>query len=191
MTKRDPEKLFPLDHILKFFILPFPKAVKPNHITIFRFFMTPVVLWFLSIENWKIGIPLFVLTAFTDALDGTMARVRKQVTKWGTFYDPVADKFLIGMVILLIVVKYVNPLIAIGIIVIEILLIIGGWYRRRRHQDTTANVWGKIKMVLEFCGVMFLLLSLAFGIDLFVEISQGTLVLAIIFAIVSLLTYSL
>lgn len=191
MTKRNPEKLFPLDHILKFFILPFPKAVKPNHLTVFRFLITPLVLWFLYVENWKIGIPLFVFASFTDALDGTMARVRKEVTKWGTFYDPVADKFLIGSVVLLIVVRYVNPLIALSIIVLELLLILGGWYRRRRHLSTQANIWGKIKMILEFVAVMFLLIALAFGVDLFVDISQGTLVLAIIFAIVSLLTYSL
>jgi len=39
--------------------------------------------------------------------------------------------------------------------------------------------------------VMFLLISLMFGVDFFVDLSQGTLILAIVFAVVSLFTYSL
>lgn len=173
------------------FLFLIPNFVKPNHVTVFRLILTPIVLWLLYIENWEIGIPLFILASFTDALDGTLARVRDEITDWGIFYDPVADKILIGSVILLIVIRHVNPVIAMGIIAVELMLLIGGWYRRRRKNFQPANIWGKIKMILEFCGVLFLLISLWLGADLFIDISQGTLVLAIIFAIVSLLTYSL
>ena len=168
-----------------------PDFVKPNHLTIARMVLTPLVLWFLFVGNYRFGIPLFILTAFTDTLDGSLARMRKQVTVWGAFYDPIADKMLIGSVILLILIQHVNPFIAIGVILLEILMIIGGWYKRRRGSVVHANVWGKVKMVLQFIGVLFLLMSLWLGIDLFVDISEGTLILAIIFAIVALLTYSL
>ncbi|MFH1712189.1 MAG: CDP-alcohol phosphatidyltransferase family protein [Patescibacteria group bacterium] len=191
MKTRDPNKLFPHDYLLKPLVFLIPQAVKPNHITVFRMIMTPVVLWLLLIENYQIGVPLFIFIALTDALDGSLARLRKQITAWGTFYDPVADKLLIGSVILLIVIKYVNPILAVALIAVELMIIVGGWYKRHNGAVQSANIWGKIKMFLEVCGVMFLLISLWFGADIFVDISNGTLVLAVIFAIVSLLTYSL
>lgn len=191
MNNRDPKVPFPHDVLFWPVLFLIPQFVRPNHVTVFRMILTPIVLITLFIENWAIGVPLFVFACFTDALDGSMARLRKQVTDWGTFYDPIADKMLIGSVVLLIVIRYVNPVIAIGIIVVELMIMVGGWYRRRRKNFQPANIWGKIKMILEFLGVLFLLISLWSGVDLFVDLSQGTLVLAIIFAIVSLLTYSL
>ncbi|MFH1632262.1 MAG: CDP-alcohol phosphatidyltransferase family protein [bacterium] len=191
MKIRDPEKLFPHDKLLRPFLVLVPQKVKPNHVTSFRMIMTPVVLWFLFFEQWPIGVPLFIFVSFTDALDGTLARCRKQITNWGTFYDPVADKLLIGSVVILIVTKYVNPILALAIITIEFLIAGGGWYRYQKGKVAHANVWGKVKMFLEFSGVLFLLTALWLGVDLFVDISQGTLALAVIFAIVSLLTYSL
>ncbi len=168
-----------------------PSWVRPNHLTLSRIILTPFVMWVLYFENYALGIPLFVMVAFTDALDGSMARIRKQITSWGTFYDPFADKLLIGSVILLIVIQHVNPIIAIALILLEALLILGGWYGRQHGKIRSANIWGKIKMLLQFFGVLFLLMALWLGIDLFVEISNGTLILAVIFAMVSLLTYSL
>jgi len=156
-----------------------------------RFFMTPIVLWLLVIEQYEYGVPLFLLATITDALDGTMARIRSEITEWGTFYDPLADKILIGSVILLVVIRYVNPWIAAALILVELLLIGGGWYRRERGRVKSANIWGKVKMLLQVIGVMFLLISLMFGVDFFVDLSQGTLILAIVFAVVSLFTYSL
>ncbi|MCH8049623.1 CDP-alcohol phosphatidyltransferase family protein [Patescibacteria group bacterium] len=191
MKARDTKKLFPHDHLLKPLLFFIPQTVKPNHITVLRMLLTPVVMWFLYIENYQVGVPLFLFTAFTDALDGTVARVRKQITEWGIFYDPVADKILIGSVILLIVIQHVNPFLAVALIVVELLIIVGGWYQRQRGIMRSANVWGKVKMFLEVTGVMFLLIALWLGVDLFVDLSHGTLVLAVIFAVVSLLTYSL
>lgn len=191
MRERDPAKLFPHDHILKPFIALIPSRVRPNHITVFRMVLTPIVLWLLYIGDFTIGVPLFLFAAATDAIDGSLARIRKQITEWGTFYDPLADKMLIGSIILLLVIQHVNPFLAIALIVVEMMIMFGGWYRRQRGRIKSANVWGKVKMFLEVSGVMFLLVALWLGVDIFVDISSGTLVLAVIFAVVSLLTYSL
>ncbi len=192
MFQRDPHKLFPHDHLLKYTILPLiPNAVTPNAVTVLRFILTPFVLWFLSVENYAIGVPLFLFTAFTDALDGTLARVRNKITHWGTFYDPVADKILIGAVVLLIVAKYINLAFALVILGIELLIIIGGYWHRSRGHYTSANVFGKTKMFLQVLGVMFLLLAAWSGMSLFLPLSVATLSLAIAFAVVSLFTYGL
>lgn len=191
MLKRDPNKLYFYDHILKPVVYLLPCFIHPNHITVLRMVLTPLVLVFLFLENYTIGVPLFFLVASTDALDGSLARIRKQITDWGTFYDPIADKILIGSVVVLILVKHVNPFIAIGVLVLEFMLILGGWYQRQKGRIMTANIWGKVKMNLQVLAVLMVLVALELGVDLFIDISEGTFVLAIVFAVISLLTYSL
>ena len=153
--------------------------------------MTPVVLWLLYVQQFSVGIPLFLFVAFTDALDGSTARIRKQITEWGTFYDPLADKILIGSVVLLVVVQHVNLFFGLLIVLVEALLIAGGVIRKHNGKVVSANVFGKTKMFLQVTGVLLLLIALWAGFDLFIPISVGTLSLAVVFAIISLFTYGL
>jgi phosphatidylglycerophosphate synthase len=67
----------------------------------------------------------------------------------------------------------------------------GGFLRKHQGHYVSANVFGKIKMVLQVVGVMFLLISLWANFDLFHNISVGTFTLAIIFAILSLFSYGI
>jgi CDP-diacylglycerol---glycerol-3-phosphate 3-phosphatidyltransferase len=192
VNDRDPAKLFPHDHLFKYTIIPLiPRGITPNMITILRFLLTPAVLWFLWMGDYTIGLPFFIFISLTDALDGSLARVRKQITDWGTFYDPIADKLLISSVVLLIVVQHIGLVFGLVIIILEALIILGGYYRRRRGSLHGANIFGKTKMVLQVVGVSFLLLAIWLGFNLFFPISVGVLSLAIIFAIISLFTYGL
>jgi len=192
MSQRDPAKLFPHDHIMRYTFVPLvPPFVTPNMITMFRIVMTPVVLWLLYVQQFSVGIPLFLFVAFTDALDGSTARIRKQITEWGTFYDPLADKILIGSVVLLVVVQHVNLFFGLLIVLVEALLIAGGVIRKHNGKVVSANVFGKTKMFLQVTGVLLLLIALWAGFDLFIPISVGTLSLAVVFAIISLFTYGL
>lgn len=188
----DPKEPQRHDYWLKYTVLwMIPRWVKPNHVTVLRFILTPFVLWFLLTENYSIGVPLFFFTAFTDAVDGSMARLRKQITKWGSFYDPVADKLLIGSVVLLIVMQHINIWFALIIVLLELLIILGGYFRRRNGHEVSANFWGKMKMLLQVIGVMALLIALWLGVDLFIPLSLGSLSLAIVFAVISLFTYGI
>jgi CDP-diacylglycerol---glycerol-3-phosphate 3-phosphatidyltransferase len=188
----DPHKVQRHDYLLKYTLLPLiPRFVKPNHFTILRLFMTPFVLVLLYYQNFEWGVPLFFIAAITDVIDGSLARLRKQITDWGTFYDPVADKLLIGTVAIMIVAQHINIWMALIIIVLDLLLIIGGIVRKKEGTVTSANTWGKIKMVLQVTGVMALLIAVWLGVDLFIPFSIGTLSLAIVFAVISLFTYGL
>ena len=88
----------------------------PNQVTMARFFLTPLTVWFIWIGNYAWGVPLFVLTAFTDTIDGSMARTRNQITKWGIVFDPIADKLLIGSVLIVLILQ--NLSLYLGIIII-------------------------------------------------------------------------
>jgi CDP-diacylglycerol--glycerol-3-phosphate 3-phosphatidyltransferase len=179
--------LLPHDRLFKRFIEPyFPPWIRPNHLTVARFVLTPFVVLVLAREDYRLGVPLFVLTALTDAFDGSLARVRRQITEWGIIYDPLADKLLIGSVLAVIVLQHINPYLGVGLLVIETGMIIGGWYGRRQGRVEPANVWGKIKMVAEVVGIGLLLIALWSKADLLVDLSAGTLALALVVAIVSI-----
>ena len=165
-----------------------PSWLQPNHITVFRLFLTPIVLYLLAAGNFAWGLPLFVFTALTDAFDGSLARVRRQISEWGILFDPVVDKIFIGSVLFIIVFKYVNFNLCIALLGAEALLILFGWLRVRRGLIEPANFWGKIKMVFEVVGLSLILIALWFQVDILTDISMSTLGLALIFAIISVYT---
>jgi CDP-diacylglycerol---glycerol-3-phosphate 3-phosphatidyltransferase len=191
-TVRDPYKLYPSDYLMKYTLVPLiPKCVTPNMITWVRFLGIPFVILFLYFDRLSIGVPLFIFLSLTDALDGSLARIRKQVTDWGTLYDPVADKLLISTIVLLIVVRHINIIFGLFIVFLESIIVFMAYLQKQKGTIHPANAYGKTKMVLQVVGVTLLLFAVWIGIDLFIPISVGTLSLAIVFAVISLFTYSL
>jgi len=186
------EKIFPHDYLVKWIVLwLFPKWIKPNHITVFRFLTTPIVAFLMYYGHYSYGLIAFLLVAFTDTIDGSMARTRNEITEWGKVYDPLADKILISAVVFIIVLKYIGYWTAILIITIEVAIIITAWFRKYQGAKIQANIWGKIKMLLQVLGVTLLLVSIVFGWGEILPLASGTLYVAIAFAIVSLLTYGI
>lgn len=184
---RDPNKPYFHDRIFAATVLRLiPRRVKPNHITIFRMVLTPFVFALIATDNWKWGVPLFIFTAFTDALDGSLARTRGEVTPLGTILDPVADKVLIGGTVFLVVFDHISFWLGLVIILLELAFLIGGYVRYRKGLIRPANIWGKIKMLLEVVGVSAILIALWADIDMLFNVSFATFALAIVFALISL-----
>ncbi len=166
-----------------------PDRIKPNHLTILRFLMTPMVTFLVYETFYVAGFIAFILAAFTDMLDGSMARTRGQITEWGRVYDPLADKILIASMIFVIVLKTINFWTSVIIVALEIIIVIAAWTRKMEGRVVQANWWGKIKMGLQVLGVSVLLLAVIFGWAPLLYFASGTLYLAIAFAVISLLTH--
>ena len=113
------------DKFLDWMILRYlPDDITPNRITLFRFVCTPIV-FFLIIANWyQLGIITFLLLAFTDALDGSLARTKNKITNFGKVFDPLADKFLIGSMVVILVFQYLDQYLAAAIVMVEIGIIL-------------------------------------------------------------------
>ena len=85
----------------------------PNKLTIFRMILVPimVIIPFLGIKTEVLGIPLtyiiidaiFIIASLTDKLDGYLARKNNQVTTFGKFLDPLADKILVLAAMMMLV----------------------------------------------------------------------------------------
>ena len=88
----------------------------PNSITFIRIALIPVLLLTFYIPwAWSsyVCATLFAIASFTDWLDGYLARNLKQTSRLGTFLDPVADKLLVAVALVLVVSENYFPTIAI------------------------------------------------------------------------------
>lgn len=69
-----------------------------NMLTTLRIALVPLYLWLFSHRTWDMAIlalVVFIAAAVTDLYDGRLARSRKEITRFGKFMDPLADKFLV------------------------------------------------------------------------------------------------
>ena len=90
------KQFFVTDKLVAFLFLNLiPKKVRPNHITICRFVLTPIVIFLFLRHHYFWGGLTFLIAALTDLLDGMVARQRRQITNLGKILDPLADKLLI------------------------------------------------------------------------------------------------
>lgn len=187
MTSQHAADVFLHDRILdKFVLWMIPRSVRPNYITILRIILTPLVVWFNYRGEYHIGIPLFLCAAFTDALDGSLARTRDQITDLGKLLDPFADKLLIGSMVVLLVFRYLPHWIGWSVIGIEIVFVILATAWRIAGKVGQANAWGKIKMILQVIGVFLILLGLTIGNQFLFAAAAWLFGAAIIFAVLSL-----
>ena len=67
----------------------------PNRLTVLRILLIPVVVTLQLLEMYPWALAVFLAAAFTDFLDGYLARKHGLVTVFGKFADPVADKLLV------------------------------------------------------------------------------------------------
>ena len=147
-----------------------------NKLTIFRMILVPimVIIPFLGIENEILGIPLtyiiidiiFIIASITDKLDGYIARSRKQVTTFGKFLDPIADKILV-LAAMVMLVEFGKIPAWIPIIVLAREFIVSG-YRlvaiEKGGKVIAASKWGKLKTVTQMIAIILAFLDVnAFG----------------------------
>ena len=143
----------------------------PNKLTLFRRILVPimVIVSFFDIPGSFLGIPttmwilnlIFIIASITDKLDGYLARKNNQVTTFGKFLDPIADKILVVTAMILLVEMGRLPA-WIPIIVIFREFVVSG-YRLIAVQSEgkviAANIWGKLKTVTQMLGIICMFLT--------------------------------
>lgn len=184
-------EVYPHDHFLKWTFLRFvPYSFTPNSMTLVRVVLTPLVAWLMVTHNYNVGIVVFVIAALTDALDGSMARTRNQITKFGMLFDPFADKFLIGVMILFVVIQNFDWRLAVAVLGIEILFIVMALVAEVKFKSVrAANIWGKIKMILQVLAVFLTLAGLIWNAEYLFTAAAWLFGVAIGFALISLFAH--
>lgn len=167
-----------------------PKFVTPNHITIARLISIPFVVYFFLVRDYSIALPLFAISAFTDALDGAVARTRQQITDWGKLFDPIADKLLIASSAVVLISNEISFMLALSIITVDLSIFFVVAYQYNAHKKILDPHWtGKLKMLLQSFGIGFYLLYMLIPIVFISWIAISSLYLALLFALISLFIY--
>ena len=132
----------------------------PNRLTIFRILLIPVLVALEMTALYPWALAVFLLAALTDFLDGYLARKNHQVTVFGKFADPVADKLLVlcAMIVLCaqgrISAVWVSLVAARELAVDGLRLVAAG-----KNRVVSASLAGKIKTNLQLLCVSLTLLD--------------------------------
>ena len=152
-----------------------------------------------SLQPW-IAAGVFILIAATDAIDGYVARKRKEVTTFGKFIDPLADKLLVTAALLALVQMAVLPA-WIAFIIIAREFIISGLRMVASANAASIEVsqLGKVKTWLQSAAIVMFIVkghtavlgipALSFTGQGFVVLSWTVMLAAVIATIVSLWDY--
>ena len=141
-------------------------------ITLFVMSLIPDLVFYpignSGINPFYLGVfGFFLLASYTDHLDGHLARKNNQITDLGKFLDPVADKLLINSLVIFLIVpaKYApgqmsfNIWCAIILVARDIVVDALRFIAAQKGTVIAANIFGKMKTVLEMVAISFVLLN--------------------------------
>ena len=148
----------------------------PNTLSLIRCLLVPAfvatLLFMRDIEIWGIVVPtiVYILTAFTDMLDGKIARKYNLVTDFGKFIDPLADKFMVISSMIAILVwmmlrgETTLALVFVWVVLVILLRELGVTSLRlvvagKSGIVVAASMLGKIKTVSQMAGTVVLIVE--------------------------------
>lgn len=137
-----------------------------NKLTLIRIVFVPLFLIFMIFNDIPYGTfiatVIFVLASITDKLDGYIARSRNQITDFGKFMDPLADKLLVTTALIALVGIGVIPSWTVVIIIAREFAVSGlRSIAAASGKVIAASWWGKIKTVIQMIAIILLLLNVS------------------------------
>ncbi len=137
----------------------------PNQLTVLRVLLVPIFLIVLVFVPFPagplVGAAIYAFASATDAFDGHLARKNNQVTDFGKFLDPLADKMLV--ITALVVLQYldlVHPVITVIIIARELMVTsIRLIAASSAGKVIAAGYWGKAKTVTQMIATILLMVE--------------------------------
>jgi CDP-diacylglycerol--glycerol-3-phosphate 3-phosphatidyltransferase len=135
-----------------------------NKLTLIIIFLVPVFLVFIAVKDIPYGsfiaTFIFILASLTDKLEGYIARSRNQITNFGKFMDPLADKLLVTAALISLVDLQVVPGWAAVVIIAREFAVSGlRSIAAAQGRVIAASWWGKIKTVIQIIAIILLLLK--------------------------------
>jgi CDP-diacylglycerol--glycerol-3-phosphate 3-phosphatidyltransferase len=135
-------------------------------ISFFRIILVPVIVFFLVSGDFILALYTFIIASFTDVLDGWMARRLNQITEFGEFIDPLADKLLvISALIAIIAIDPAMDVFDIWMIFVivgrDILITIMRWLAIKQNKPLKTSKFGKVKTAFQMISVLFIIMVYA------------------------------
>lgn len=135
-----------------------------NKLTLLRILLVPIFLIFIVVKEIPYGTFIatfiFIIASITDKLDGYIARSRNQITNFGKFMDPLADKLLVTTALITLVEYSIVPSWAAIIIIAREFAVSGlRTLAASEGKVIAASWWGKIKTVIQIIAIILLLIQ--------------------------------
>lgn len=167
----------------------------PNYLTILRVIAIPVIVMSFYFEDSKfahrLGAAVFTLASITDFFDGYLARRYNLVSKFGAMLDPIADKVLVGCVILMVV-KYnkADEIPCLLILAREFTVAGLREFLAQVHVSVPVSRLAKVKTAIQMMALIMLILgSTGSGIESLDAIAHMFLWVAAILTIITSFSY--
>jgi CDP-diacylglycerol--glycerol-3-phosphate 3-phosphatidyltransferase len=169
----------------------------PNILTTARIALVPVFVLFYVIpgpSTYLIASVLFGLAAFTDWLDGYLARKLDQTTPFGAFLDPVADKLIVVSALAVLIGHHATLWLTIpGLIIIGREIVISAlreWMAEMNRRGVVGVTWfGRVKTAFQMVSIVVLLANPPGFDQLWVQLGYGLLYIAALMTLVSMMMY--
>lgn len=135
-----------------------------NKLTLLRVILVPFYMFFLlnsEFASQMIALAIFVIASLTDTLDGYVARKYNQITSFGKFVDPLADKMLITAAFLVFLAQGIINVWAVMIVMAREFVVAGVRLSAvTEGKVIAASFWGKLKTVSQMIAVIAAMLLL-------------------------------
>lgn len=168
-----------------------------NTITLSRIALVPVVvgLYFADFPHHYLwASAFFTVASVSDWLDGYVARKLKQTSEFGAFLDPVADKLLVSLVLVLLVASYSTAwfILPVSIIIGREILVsaLREWMASRGNRDVVAVAYaGKVKTTVQMLAIIVLLASDPEGPEIYLQVGYTGIYVAALLSLYSMFIY--
>lgn len=161
-----------------------------NLVTFSRILISPILCFFILNQKTKyeslVSLILFIIAFLTDWLDGFLARM-SGVSNLGKIFDPIADKVLVFSVLLCFIrLDYISVWPVIMLLLRDFLIFSLRILLSKKNIIYSADIWGKIKTVLQFLSISSVLLHLYKDNFKLLEFSEITIWSSVIMSFISL-----
>jgi cardiolipin synthase len=159
----------------------------PNFISIGRLLASPVVVWLVINQEYKLAFWVFVIAGASDAVDGLIAKRFDMETEFGKYLDPIADKVLLVSVYVALGSGGILPTWLVILVVFRDAIIIGGailYHTVTQLLSITPLIISKINTATQVAFASLVLGAYAFGfsshwlIEVFIYIVGATTLLS-------------
>ncbi len=136
----------------------------PNSLTILRILLIPVIVGCLLYGHVAYALVTLIVAALTDALDGSIARMANQRTRFGAYLDPLADKLLLMTTFITLTWLDMVPVWSMLVVVSRDAILLTGALLARLTDtsiDTTPTASGKATTLFQVCYVILVLACVA------------------------------
>jgi Phosphatidylglycerophosphate synthase len=141
----------------------------PNVLTATRIAVIPLLSLMIWQGGYRTALFIFIVTSLTDLLDGFFARLLKQMTVFGVWFDPFADKLFFLSLVVILTIKGQLPIWFTSLLLFRDVAVVAGSilsYYKMGSYSVKPHITGKLVILFLFIIILLTLTNLAFSINI-------------------------